>query len=155
MQMAKAVGIAPKDVNYVPYDGGGELLASILGNKVAFGVSGVGEYLDQIKAGELRVLAVTSPKRVARTQGRAHAEASPESTWTSPTGAASSPRPASSDAERDKLVRLVDELHDSPRVEESMSKHGWADAFLTGDEFGNFLDEQDKRVASVLKELGL
>ena len=38
--MAQAAGIAPKDVNYIPFDGGGELLASILGNKVAFGVSG-------------------------------------------------------------------------------------------------------------------
>lgn len=64
MLMAKAAGIAPKQVNYIPFDGGGELLASILGDKVGFGVSGVGEYLDQIEAGELRLLAVTGPKRV-------------------------------------------------------------------------------------------
>ncbi len=64
MLVAKAVGIEPKSVNYVPFDGGGELLASILGDKIAFGVSGVGEYLDQIQAGELRVLAVTGPKRI-------------------------------------------------------------------------------------------
>lgn len=61
--MARAAGIAPKTVNYVPFDGGGELLASILGNKVAFGVSGLGEYRDQIEAGELRLLAVTGPER--------------------------------------------------------------------------------------------
>ncbi|CAL9620688.1 hypothetical protein SUDANB132_05860 [Streptomyces sp. enrichment culture] len=65
MLMARAAGIPPKQVNYVPFDGGGELLASILGNKVAFGVSGVGEYLDQIESGELRLLAVTGPERVA------------------------------------------------------------------------------------------
>jgi putative tricarboxylic transport membrane protein len=64
MLMAQAAGIAPKDVNYIPFDGGGELLASILGSKVSFGVSGVGEYRDQIEAGELRLLAVTGPERV-------------------------------------------------------------------------------------------
>ncbi|CAM5739399.1 hypothetical protein SMICM304S_00655 [Streptomyces microflavus] len=64
MLMAQAAGIAPKAVNYVPFDGGGELLASVLGNKVGFGVSGLGEYRDQIEAGELRLLAVTGPKRV-------------------------------------------------------------------------------------------
>ena len=64
MLMAQAAGIAPKSVNYVPFDGGGELLASVLGGKVAFGVSGIGEYRDQIKSGELRLLAVTGTKRI-------------------------------------------------------------------------------------------
>ncbi len=41
MLFAKAIGLAPKDVRYVSYDGGGELLASVLGGKIAFGVSGV------------------------------------------------------------------------------------------------------------------
>lgn len=36
-----------------------------------------------------------------------------------------------------------------------MQQNGWADAFLTGEKFGDFLDAQDKRVVSVLKELGL
>ena len=48
MLLAQAVGIDPKDVNYVSYDGGGELLAAMLGDKVAFGATGVGEFLDQI-----------------------------------------------------------------------------------------------------------
>lgn len=93
MLMAKAAGIAPRTVNYVPFDGGGELLASILGDKVAFGVSGLGEYLDQIKAGELRLLAVTGPERIPGLDAPPCAR--PASTPTSPTGAASSRRPAS------------------------------------------------------------
>src|SRR5215217_7934595 len=60
MQLAQTVGIDPKQVNYIAYDGGGELLPAVLGGKVAFGASGYGEFLDQIEAGEIRVLAVTS-----------------------------------------------------------------------------------------------
>jgi putative tricarboxylic transport membrane protein len=64
MLMAEGMGIDPRTVNYVSYDGGGELLAAVLGGKVAFGVSGLSEYADQIEAGELRVLAVTAAQRV-------------------------------------------------------------------------------------------
>lgn len=153
MLMAQAAGIAPKDVNYVPFDGGGELLASILGNKVGFGVSGVGEYLDQIKAGELRLLAVTGPKRVPGLDAPTLREAGLDTEFTNWRGIVAPP--GLSDAERDKLVGLVTELHDSPQWRESLKTHGWNDAFLPGEEFGTFLTAQDRRVASVLKELGL
>ena len=41
-----------------------ELLPAIIGNKIAFGASGFGEFLDQVKAGEVKVLAVTSDERI-------------------------------------------------------------------------------------------
>ncbi|MET9514189.1 tripartite tricarboxylate transporter substrate-binding protein [Streptomyces sp. NPDC002994] len=153
MLMAKAAGIEPKSVNYIPFDGGGELLASILGNKVAFGVSGVGEYLDQIKSGELRLLAVTGPKRVQGLDAPTLRESGLDTDFTNWRGIVAPP--GLTDAERDKLVALVEKLHASPEWQASMKKNGWDDAFLTGEKFGDFLDEQDTRVNSVLKELGL
>ncbi|WP_351235969.1 tripartite tricarboxylate transporter substrate binding protein [Streptomyces sp. NPDC002133] len=153
MLMAQAAGIAPKSVNYIPFDGGGELLASILGNKVAFGVSGVGEYLDQIRSGELRLLAVTGPKRVPGLDAPTLREAGLDTEFTNWRGIVAPP--GLSDAERDKLVGLVRKLHDSRQWQDSMKKNGWNDAFLTGDAFGDFLDQQNTRVDTVLKELGL
>jgi putative tricarboxylic transport membrane protein len=153
MLMAQAAGIAPKSVNYIPFDGGGELLASILGNKVAFGVSGVGEYLDQIKSGELRLLAVTGPKRVPGLDAPTLREAGLDTEFTNWRGIVAPP--GLSDGERDKLVGLVTELHDSQEWRDSMKKNRWDDAFLSGDDFGDFLTEQDRKVDQVLKELGL
>ncbi|MEV6650690.1 tripartite tricarboxylate transporter substrate binding protein [Streptomyces sp. NPDC051219] len=153
MLMAQAAGIAPKSVNYIPFDGGGELLASILGNKVAFGVSGVGEYLDQIRSGELRLLAVTGPERVPGLAAPTLREAGLDTEFTNWRGIVAPP--GLSGAERDKLIALAEELHDSPQWQESMKKNGWDDAFLTGDAFRDFLADQDKRVDTVLKELGL
>lgn len=153
MLMAQAAGIAPKTVNYIPFDGGGELLASILGNKVAFGVSGVGEYLDQIKSGELRLLAVTGPQRVPGLDAPTLREAGLDTEFTNWRGIVAPP--GLSDAERDKLVVLFEKLHDSPQWKESLKKNGWDDAFLTGEKFGDFLQEQDNSVDTVLKELGL
>lgn len=137
----------------MPFDGGGELLASILGNKVGFGVSGLGEYRDQIEAGELRLLAVTGPKRVPGLDAPTLREAGLDTEFTNWRGIVAPP--GLSDAERDKLTGLIRELHASKQWKESMKKNGWDDAFLAGDPFGDFLDEQDRRVATVLKELGL
>jgi putative tricarboxylic transport membrane protein len=50
MLLAQAVGIEPTQVNYVAYDGGGELLAALLGSQVVFGATGVGEIAEQAKA---------------------------------------------------------------------------------------------------------
>ncbi|MGA4842897.1 Bug family tripartite tricarboxylate transporter substrate binding protein [Streptomyces sp. G45] len=153
MLMARAAGIPPKDINYVPFDGGGELLASILGDKVAFGVSGVGEYLDQIRSGELRLLAVTGPKRVRGLDAPTLKESGYDVDFTNWRGIVAPP--GLTYAERDKLTALIRELHRSKEWRASLKKNGWDDAFLTGEEFGDFLDAQDRRVVSVLKELGL
>ena len=61
-----AVGADASKVNYVPFSGGGESLAAILGGKVTAGISGVAEYDGQIKAGKLRAIGVTSPNRRRR-----------------------------------------------------------------------------------------
>ena len=57
--IAQAAGVDPTQINYVPFSGGGEALAAILGGQVSAGVSGVGEWIDQIESGELRALAVS------------------------------------------------------------------------------------------------
>src|SRR5918999_4303379 len=62
--IAKDQGVDPTQINYVPYSGGGEALAAILGDQVSAGVSGLGEWQDQIISGELRALAVSSPSRL-------------------------------------------------------------------------------------------
>src|SRR3954470_6975694 len=57
--IAQAAGVDPTQINYVPFSGGGEALAAILGGQVTAGVSGIGEWLDQIESGELRAPGVS------------------------------------------------------------------------------------------------
>ena len=61
----QASGVDPSKVNYIPYAGGGEAQAAILGGHVTVGVSGYGEFAAQIKAGKFRALAISSDKRIA------------------------------------------------------------------------------------------
>ena len=59
-----AAGGDPSKVNYVPFSGGGESLAAIMGGRVTAGISGYGEYEGQIKTGRLRAIGVSSPNRL-------------------------------------------------------------------------------------------
>src|SRR3990170_2048039 len=61
--IAKALGVEAKRVSYVAYSGGGPAQAALLGNQVTAGISGYGEFAEQIKAGKLRAIALSSDKR--------------------------------------------------------------------------------------------
>jgi putative tricarboxylic transport membrane protein len=153
MLLAKAVGVAPKEVNYVSYDGGGELLAGLLGSKVSFGATGVGEVAEQAKAGEIRVLAVTSARRVPDVDAPTLKESGVDlvfSNWRGIVGP-----PGLSDTKKQEYVDLLTKMHDSKEWKATLESKGWIDAFLAGDEFGSFLKTENDRVAGVLGELGL
>jgi putative tricarboxylic transport membrane protein len=61
-KFAQAVGGDPSKLAYIPYSGG-ESNAAILGGHVDVGMGGL-DLMDQVAAGRMRVLAVSSPKRL-------------------------------------------------------------------------------------------
>ncbi|GAA1543865.1 tripartite tricarboxylate transporter substrate binding protein [Actinomadura kijaniata] len=153
MLMARAAGVPPRQVNYVPFDGGGELTASILGGKVGFGMTGVGETRDQIAAGELRPLAVTGARRVPGIDAPTLKEAGLDVEFTNWRGIVAPP--GLSDRDRDRMVALWTELQRTEQWQKALRDNGWTPAFLPGDRFRAFIAAENGRVASVLKELGL
>lgn len=156
MQLAAEVGIDPKDVNYVSYDGGGPLTSALLGEKIAVGFSGLGEFQGQIKDGDLRVLAVSGPERLPQkvfADIPTLTESDVDLVFINWRGILAPPE--ISDERRDRLIGYLEEMHDSQGWQDALKKNGWTDDFKTGDEFTTFLEEQDARVADTLKELGL
>lgn len=153
MQLAKAVGIEPTKVNFVSYDGGGDLLPAILGNKVGFAASGAGEYVDQIAKGSVRVLAVSGDKRLEGIDAPTLKESNIDLVFTNWRGLVLPPEVK--DEDKQKWIDALTKMHASDEWKAELKTRGWTDAFITGDEFKTFLTDQDKRVADVLKELGL
>jgi putative tricarboxylic transport membrane protein len=153
METARAVGVDPKAVNFVSYDGGGDLLTALLGEKITAGTSGLGEYVDQIEAGQVRVLAVSGNERVPGIDAPTLREAGIDLTFTNWRGILAPP--GISDDAKAAMVEALAKLHDTPAWKEALVKNGWSDAFATGPEFERFLEEQDERVSSTLSELGL
>jgi putative tricarboxylic transport membrane protein len=153
MLLAEEVGVDPTTVNYVPYDGGGELLAGILGKKLAFAATGVSEVAEQAKAGDLRILAVTSEEPVEGVDAPTLKEEGVDLTFTNWRGIVAAPD--ISDADRTKLTDLVTEMHGSAEWKQALEDNGWTDAFMTGDDFDEFLTSESERVKGVLSGLGL
>ena len=153
MLLAKAVGVTPKDVNYVAYDGGGELLTGVLGKKVAFAATGIGEVAEQAKTGDVKILAVTSANPVESVDAPTLKSLGIDMELTNWRGIVGPP--GLSDAKKQEYVDLLTKMHDSAQWKDTLQKQGWTDAFQGGDEFKTFLSEENTRVAGVLKELGL
>ena len=153
MLLAQKAGVAPKDVNYVSYDGGGELMTALLGSKVAFGATGTGEVVEQAKSGKVRVLAVTSAQRVPDVEAPTLKEAGVDLEFTNWRGLVAPP--GISDDDKAKLIGLVEKMRNSQQWKDALAKHGWTDAYLSGDAFAAFLESEQQRVQQVLGELGL
>jgi putative tricarboxylic transport membrane protein len=153
MQLAKTVGIDPKQVKYIVYDGGGPLTSALLGKKIDVGTSGPSEFEGQLKDGSLRVLAVSGADRLETVDAPTLTESGIDMTFVNWRGILAPP--GISDESRDRLIEMFTEMHQSKGWQDAVKRNGWIDSFATGDEFKDFLVEQDERVESTLKELGL
>ena len=153
MLLAQQVGVTPTAVNYVAYDGGGELLAGILGGDVAFAATGIGEVTEPAASGDVRILAVTSEQPVEGVDAPTLTEEGVDLTFTNWRGIVAAPDISAEEAQRQ--IDLITQVHDSEAWQQVLEDQGWTDSFVTGDEFGSFLDQESQRVQGVLSELGL
>ncbi len=153
MLLAEEVGVTPSDVNYVAYDGGGELLAGILGGDVAFAATGIGEVSEAAASGDVRILAVTSEEPVEGVEAPTLQDEGVDLTFTNWRGVVAAP--GITDEERQRFVDAFTEMHDSDAWQQVLEDQGWADSFVTGDEFTEYLQSESERVEGILGELGL
>ena len=148
-----AAGGDPSKVNYVPFSGGGESLAAIMGGRVTAGISGYGEYEGQIKAGRLRAIGVSSPQRLPGVNVPTFKEQGIDlvlTNWRSVVAP-----PGITPDQRIALDQLMERTVKSKAWQEQLKQKGWDNAFLPANAFATFLKEEIVRVGGVLKSLGL
>jgi putative tricarboxylic transport membrane protein len=149
--IAKAVGVDPGKINYVPYKGGGEAIAAIIGGHVTAGVSGVGEFAEQIKGGRMRALAVSSPSRMDGFQTLKEQNIDVDlANWRGVFGA-----PGITTAQRDALIKIIRGATESASWKATLEKLNWSPIFLSGDEYKKFIDEDTKRIGGIIDSLGI
>jgi putative tricarboxylic transport membrane protein len=153
MLLAEEVGVTPSDVNYVAYDGGGELLAGILGGDVAFAATGIAEVTESAAAGDIRILAVTSEEAVEGVDAPTLTEEGIDLVFTNWRGVVAAP--GITEEETQRFVDVFTEMHDSEAWQQVLEDQGWTDAFVTGEDFNTYLTDESERVESVLSGLGL
>ncbi len=151
--IAKAIGVDPRKVAYVAYAGGGPAQAALLGNQVSAGISGYGEFAEQIKAGKLRMLAVSSGERLKGIDAPTLKETGIDVEFTNWRGVFAAP--GINDAQRKELIALTEKMASGPGWKAELENKGWDPILLTGDAFKKFCDDEMVRIAGVLTELGL
>jgi putative tricarboxylic transport membrane protein len=149
--LAKSQGVDPRGVAYVAYAGGGPAQAALLGNQVTAGISGFGEFEEQIKAGKLRALAVSGDK------GQNNVKSFKEQgidvvlyNWRGVFGA-----PGITDAQKTALIALLDRMVAGPAWKKTLETRGWDGIYLSGDAYGKYVTDEITRITAILKDLGL
>lgn len=151
--VASAIGIDSKDANYIAYSGGGEALSAILSHTTTAGMSGYNEISGQVEAGQLRVLAVSSPERMEGVDVPTFIELGVDVSMSNWRGFVAAP--GLSEEEIQELRDIVDELVKSPAWQDVLGRNNWTDAYLPGEAFEEFLLEQQDEVDGIIEELGL
>ena len=151
--LAKAAGVDPTKINYVAFSGGGEAMAAILGNQVTAGISSIGEFSEQVKAGTMRLLAVSSADRLPGVDAPTIKEAGFDvvvQNWRMVAAA-----PGLSDEQKAKVAADIEKLNASAGWKAMLETKGWANTYLAGAEFDAQLAADTAATETVLRDIGL
>ncbi|SEM85708.1 putative tricarboxylic transport membrane protein [Loktanella fryxellensis] len=151
--LAKAAGVDPTLINYVAFSGGGEALAAILGNQVTVGISGVGEFLPQVEAGTMRMLAVSTAERWVGTDAPTLMESGYDvdvQNWRMVAAA-----PGLTEEQKAAVTADIDAMVNSASWAETLETQNWANTYLSGADFDTQLAADIEATTVVLKDIGL
>src|SRR4051812_11452333 len=149
--IAQKAGVDPAKINYVAFRGGGEATAAILGGNVTIGGSGFSEFAEYIKAGKMKPVAVTSPKRLNDVPTLKEQGIDVEiGNWRGVYGA-----PGITDAQKKTLTDLVLAALETKSWHESLEKNEWTAAEMSGPEVAKFVDAEFASLRDVMTKAGM
>jgi putative tricarboxylic transport membrane protein len=151
--LVKAAGGDVKTLSYVPFAGGGEAAAAIIGGQVQVGISGFGEFKGHIESGNMKALAVSAdqPLQAAKSIPTLKSQGI-DITLVNWRLLAAPPDIAVSDLAA--LKELAKKIHDSKTWQDFATKNDWFDNFTTTD-LAAFISAEERSLTSTLTDLGL
>ncbi len=149
----QAAGADPVTLKYVPYDAGGESMAGLLSGEVQAISTGFSEAVELAKAGEVRIIGVTSDERVdAYADAPTMKEQGNDTAFVNWRGFFAAPGLPEADlaAYQDAITKM----YDTPEWEEVRARNGWVNIHNNGDDFRAFLEEQETVIGDLMRKLG-
>jgi len=147
-QAFKAAGGDSDKVRYIAYDAGGKAMAGLLSGETALLSTGLGEALEQAKAGQVRILCVTAPEAVEGVPPCG--EGAEFVNWRGFFGA-----PGLDEATADNYAAVLGKMYETDAWEEVRARNGWVNIYKPRAEFVSFLEEQEGAMKSLLNGLGI
>ena len=151
--LARDIGVDASRINYVPFRGGGEAVAAILGNNVSVGGSGYSEFQQYIESGKMRPIAVTAPQRLKGINVPTMKEQGYNveiGNWRGVYGA-----PGLTAEQRKRLVDMVSQATRSKAWAETVAKNGWTPALMVGAAFEEFVDREFASLRATMVKAGM
>jgi tripartite-type tricarboxylate transporter receptor subunit TctC len=150
--MTDALGITDR-VTFVPYPGG-KAPTELLGGRVDCAVQFPGQFISHMKAGEIRLLAVTGEQRVEQVKDVPTATEQGVDVkltmWRGLAAPAGTPQPVVL-----KLQDAARKATESAAFKDALSKLGAEVRFLDHEKFGQLIANDDKRLAEIMDKLDL
>lgn len=149
----QGAGADPTKVKYIAYDAGGKLNAAILSGEVAAGSTGFSEAVGLAKAGEMRILAVTAPARVAAFKDAPTLkEQGIDVTFVNWRGFFAAPGLPEDKA--NQYRKALAAMYATPEWKAVRDRNGWVDIHNSGKDFVAFLENQEKVIKTLMQQLG-
>jgi putative tricarboxylic transport membrane protein len=152
--IAKTLGIPATELNYRGYSSGAQALVPLSLREAVAGISGLGEFGEQIKLGKLRAIGIAGHVRhpgapdlpTLKEQG-VDAEVSNWRGIFAP--------PNTTPQHRQALIAMVEKMAGSEPWKMQCTNRDWTPTLVTGDAYAKFISDETTRIGAILKDLGL
>ena len=152
-ELVKTINVAATDLNYVSYSGGGAIIPDIVSGRLAAAVSGTSEFDKYVEAGQLRVLAVTSPLPLPTIKGQTLIQQGIKMTFGNWRGLlAPKELPA---ADYLNMLQVLDFAHNTVAWQAMLVDNSWLDEYRAGKVFGSWITKEVDAVIANLKAFKL
>ncbi|NNF77341.1 MAG: tripartite tricarboxylate transporter substrate binding protein [Rhizobiales bacterium] len=152
-QAMQAAGEDPTKVKYIPYDAGGKAMASLLSGEISALSTGFSEAVAMAKAGEVRIIGVTSAERIdAAPDAPTLKEQGYDAEFVNWRGFFAAPDLPADKAEAYR--KAIAKMYDTPEWEAVRARNGWVNIHNPGDKFTSFLEKQEGVIKDLMKKLG-
>ncbi|MEM6740029.1 MAG: tripartite tricarboxylate transporter substrate-binding protein [Pseudomonadota bacterium] len=149
----QAAGEDPTAVNYIPYDAGGEAMAGLLSGEIDALSTGFSEAIALAEQGEVRILGVTAPERVAAYENApTMVEQGLDTTFVNWRGFFAAP--GLPDELLVQYQEALEKMYETDAWEEVRARNGWVNIHNSGDDFRTFLEEQEQQIGDLMRTLG-
>ena len=152
-QAMQAAGEDPTKVKYIPYDAGGKAMASLLSGEISALSTGFSEAVAMAKAGEVRIIGVTSSARIdAAPDVPTLKEQGYDAEFVNWRGFFAAPGLPAEKAEAYR--KAIAAMYDTPEWEAVRARNGWVNIHNPGDDFTAFLEKQEGVIKELMTKLG-
>ncbi len=152
-RLAKIAGMQPKQVNFIPHPNTGEVVISALNGQATVVGGGLQDFVTQVEAKKLRLIAVASPERLPGLAVPTLRELGYDVVFANWRGV--SVHKSLDEASAKALTELFARLVKTARWRKIMEDRGWLDLYLPEREYQAFIADETRLAKEILTELGL